>query len=205
MKIRDPKTGRIYEDINSALSSFCKIRGDNLTCKGCSFSDKYSCAGWAWSNPAEAARLMGYEVVEDEPNEDIGNRWRMADDGDGIVCPNCGKDFCTMVYEPDEFKYCPNCGKPLMLPVEYSEDVGDPATATDTPTDSVNHPEHYTQGGVECIDAIKAATAGLEGIQAFCAGNAIKYIWRHHRKNGAEDLDKAIWYIKRLKEEIENG
>jgi hypothetical protein len=62
----------------------------------------------------------------------------------------------------------------------------------------VNHPPHYTAGGVECIDALEAATAGLEGIEAVCTANAIKYLWRWKRKNGAEDLQKAVWYIERL-------
>lgn len=69
--------------------------------------------------------------------------------------------------------------------------------------DNVNHPAHYTQGGIECIEAIKAATVGLEGIEAVCTGNAIKYLWRWKQKNGTEDLKKAIWYINKLIEEIE--
>lgn len=71
-------------------------------------------------------------------------------------------------------------------------------------TDTVNHPAHYTQGGIECIEAIKAATVGLEGIEAVCMGNAIKYIWRWKQKNGIEDLKKAIWYINKLIEEKED-
>ena len=71
--------------------------------------------------------------------------------------------------------------------------------------DNVNHPSHYTQGNVECIDAIKAATVGLTGIEAVCTANAIKYCWRWKEKNGAEDLDKAIWYIQKLKKEITNA
>lgn len=70
--------------------------------------------------------------------------------------------------------------------------------------DTVNHPAHYTQGGIECIEAIKAATVGLEGIEAVCTGNAIKYIWRWKQKNGGEDLKKAIWYINKLIEEKED-
>ncbi len=62
----------------------------------------------------------------------------------------------------------------------------------------VNHPEHYPAGGIECIDALEAATAGLEGIEAVCTANAIKYLWRWKRKNGVEDLQKAVWYIERL-------
>lgn len=71
--------------------------------------------------------------------------------------------------------------------------------------DSVNHPAHYTAGGVECIEAIAAATTGLQGIEAVCAGNAIKYVWRYSRKNGAEDIEKAIWYLRRLLREIDRG
>jgi hypothetical protein len=65
-------------------------------------------------------------------------------------------------------------------------------------TDSVNHPKHYTAGGIECIDALEAATVGLEGVEAVCTANAIKYLWRWRRKNGVDDLRKAAWYINRL-------
>ena len=69
--------------------------------------------------------------------------------------------------------------------------------------DPVNHPSHYTQGGVECKDAIRAAVTGLEGYEAFLTGNAIKYLWRWKRKNGAEDLRKAVFWIRELIEETE--
>jgi hypothetical protein len=71
--------------------------------------------------------------------------------------------------------------------------------------DMVNHPPHYTQGGIECIDAIKAATEGLDGFEGYCTGNAIKYLWRWKHKNGVEDLKKAHWYIKKLAVETENA
>lgn len=45
-------------------------------------------------------------------------------------------------------------------------------------SDAVNHPAHYTAGGIECIEALKSATVGLEGIEAVCTANAIKYLWR---------------------------
>jgi hypothetical protein len=64
--------------------------------------------------------------------------------------------------------------------------------------DNVNHPSHYTQGAIECIDAIKEATKGLFGIEAVCTGNIIKYVWRWKFKNGVEDLRKADWYLQRL-------
>lgn len=69
--------------------------------------------------------------------------------------------------------------------------------------DNVNHPDHYCQGGVECIEALKAATSNLIGIEAVCTANAIKYLWRWKIKNGSEDLKKAKWYIEKLLEELE--
>jgi hypothetical protein len=63
--------------------------------------------------------------------------------------------------------------------------------------DKIN-PSHYTSGKVECIDAIESATQELQGIEAVCTANAIKYLWRWKQKNGKEDLKKAKWYIERL-------
>lgn len=70
--------------------------------------------------------------------------------------------------------------------------------ANDQANDPVNHPSHYCQGGIECIEALKAATTGLVGIEAVCTANAIKYLWRQSRKNGVQDLKKAIFYINYL-------
>ena len=69
--------------------------------------------------------------------------------------------------------------------------------------DVVNKPRHYNQGGIECIDCIKSATVGKVGIEAFCVGNAIKYLFRYEEKNGIEDVKKAKWYIDRLIRELE--
>lgn len=67
--------------------------------------------------------------------------------------------------------------------------------------DNVNHPSHYTQGGIECIEAIKAATCTKRGIEAVCVANVIKYLWRCEEKNGIEDMEKAQWYLNKLIEE----
>lgn len=73
----------------------------------------------------------------------------------------------------------------------------------DNGPDMVNHPQHYTQGGIECIDALKAATVGKRGIEAVCVANVIKYLWRYEEKNGVEDVRKAKWYLERLLKETE--
>jgi len=36
--------------------------------------------------------------------------WEEAEDGDGLVCPSCGVDFCVLANETERFNYCPNCG-----------------------------------------------------------------------------------------------
>ena len=60
----------------------------------------------------------------------------------------------------------------------------------------VNHPPHYNQRGIECIDAIEAATD--KGFEYYLQGNIIKYLWRYRYKNGLEDLKKARWYLDKL-------
>jgi hypothetical protein len=65
------------------------------------------------------------------------------------------------------------------------------------------NPQHYRNGEVECIDALKAATVNKTGIEAVCTANVIKYLWRYEAKGGLEDIRKARWYIDRLIQEKE--
>lgn len=65
--------------------------------------------------------------------------------------------------------------------------------------DVVSRPRHYAEGGVECIDAMESAF-GKEAVMDFCICNAFKYLFRHKRKNGQEDIEKAKWYLKRYQE-----
>lgn len=69
--------------------------------------------------------------------------------------------------------------------------------------DVVNHPPHYTQGGIECIEAIEAMIAGWDGRRGYMLGNVLKYIWRHRDKGGIESLRKARWYLDRVIAEVE--
>ena len=61
-------------------------------------------------------------------------------------------------------------------------------------SDPVNHPAHYTShpSGIECITIAEHFN--------FCMGNALKYLWRAGLKDSTtrvQDLEKAIWYLKR--------
>ena len=62
--------------------------------------------------------------------------------------------------------------------------------------DNVEHPSHYETGKYECIEVMREAL-GDEAVMGFCICNAFKYIYRHRRKNGVEDIEKAQWYINR--------
>ena len=60
--------------------------------------------------------------------------------------------------------------------------------------DHVHHPNHYTQGGIESIQAIEASMSP-SGFQDYCKGNVMKYLWRWRDKGGIEDLEKAAVYL----------
>lgn len=71
--------------------------------------------------------------------------------------------------------------------------------------DNVNHPAHYDTGKFESID-VMVETQGVDAVKDFCVCNAFKYIYRHKRKNGLEDIKKAIWYLNKYVElEEENN
>lgn len=69
--------------------------------------------------------------------------------------------------------------------------------------DNVNHPKHYGQGYIECIDYIADFLTYDEYI-GYLRGNVAKYLHRWRYKNGLEDLKKAQWYLARLVEEVDN-
>jgi hypothetical protein len=63
-------------------------------------------------------------------------------------------------------------------------------------SEAVNHPQHYQANGIEVIEMIEALGFG----EGFCIGNAIKYAGRAGKKDSTkyvEDLEKAVWYLKR--------
>ena len=96
------------------------------------------------------------------------------------------------VVEPGEKKPLPNRLK------EFCSDDACPIDIPVTnPDDKVNHPSHYTNGGIECIEAIKASMSP-DGFQDYCKGNVLKYIWRWRQKGGVEDLEKADVYLRWL-------
>ncbi len=71
--------------------------------------------------------------------------------------------------------------------------------------DSVNHPDHYTVGDIECIDAIKASMS-KEAFRGYLKGTSMKYIWRYEYKNNPlEDVRKGLWFLHKLEEELDGS
>ena len=72
-----------------------------------------------------------------------------------------------------------------------------PAIITTQP-DMVNHPPHYTVGGLEVIDFIEAKQL------SYHLGNVVKYVVRAgHKGDPLQDLQKARWYLERAIQKAE--
>lgn len=119
-----------------------------------------------------------------------------------IVDPSLEKEFNHA--RPTAPEFFAHAGSPTLLqpPVPRSPPRGLGSGESVTPAeDLINSPSHYQSStGLEAIVAIEAAVQGLSGFEGYCLGNAIKYSWRHDKKGGSQDLDKAQWYLRRLRE-----
>ena len=63
--------------------------------------------------------------------------------------------------------------------------------------DMVDHPAHYTDGGIETIDYMEAKSTPAE-FQGHCRLSALKYVSRAGLKGDAEeDIRKAVWYLNK--------
>lgn len=139
-------------------------------------------------------------------NEEIARDYRQAKDGlkqAKILADlnQCSKEKIVEILQEQDVKVDGRLlqkGKPK-APARPKAPTPKPAAPA---SDPVNHPQHYTRGGVECIDAIAAAVQDLPGKEAWLVGQIIKYVWRYKWKNGAEDLEKARFYLDRLIGEV---
>jgi hypothetical protein len=98
----------------------------------------------------------------------------------------------------DEISDCPGG----VCPVPWATKEEPPVIQEDV----VNHPSHYTDGGIECIEAIEAQLTPEE-YRGYIKGNIAKYLWRERLKGGVTSLKKAQWYLDRLVQfdEAQNG
>lgn len=120
------------------------------------------------------------------------------------IAQDMGLDFSVVQSRINYEKSGKTAKSAKPAPIETPEMSKQVPTEPEAPNDVVNHPAHYTAGGIECIDAIRAATTGLIGFEAYCTGTILKYIWRWKHKNGLEDLRKAGVYLDWLMQEVAN-
>ena len=106
-------------------------------------------------------------------------------------CGNCKHQFLLSNTEP-----CKSCftDKGYNMWESMLTDTELAQTAEDMKPDTVNHPTHYTECSLECID-VMLAVFGRRAVTDFCILNAFKYMWRYEHKNGLEDLQKAERYL----------
>lgn len=124
-------------------------------------------------------------------------------------CPDCGKAMEAGNFPPlaGEYFVCQECPK-IHWVTDSTENPDSRIINLNPPDDEKGPPikvsdftrpqiggEHYQGGDVEPIDLIKSQKLD------FCEGNVVKYVCRHRRKNGKEDLLKARQYIDFLLEE----
>lgn len=127
-------------------------------------------------------------------------------DGNGyIFCANCPLDNECASGECDH-RGCDGYGIAYQRILTHMMASKTPDPGADTSkekpdeNDMVNHPNHYTSSGIECIDAIEAAVSTYSDPKdGFLVGQIIKYLWRAPLKGSyKQDIEKAQWYLNRL-------
>jgi len=156
------------------------------------------------------------------------NEWyKIANSYEECICPHCQTGKESLPLYPD---YCPHADSLTLLetsgepqlgirvigdsikpkfecshyrPLKEEKEMATETHETHGTHDAVNHPDHYTQGKIECIDYIQEKLTPEE-FRGYIKGNVIKYLTREQHKNGDEDILKARWYLNRLADLIEN-
>lgn len=118
-------------------------------------------------------------------------------DGEFVIMQVDSKGFYYLWQDEKGKTHLDGCAKNDLTDDRFSYNIYDEIdytcnTIDDTPSDTVNHPKHYTSdpSGIECIEITRHRN--------FNIGNAIKYLWRAGLKDGnsdIQDLKKAMWYI----------
>ena len=79
MKFRNPETGEVFDSLREASDKFCSDH--DCFWRECPLdkaNESRACWDWIQEYPIEAARLMGYEVVEDEQFREVTKMMKEA-------------------------------------------------------------------------------------------------------------------------------
>ena len=97
MKFRNPQTGKIYQTIVDAFQAH-KCPCMCADCPPVLIRNRLDCAMWTYSHPLTAARLMGYEVIEDDaPTPECDSQDVAFDWADQSAKTDAGKIRPTLV------------------------------------------------------------------------------------------------------------
>lgn len=171
-------------------SPFC----DGRRCKDCPLDMFDSCVDFMNDRPEEAARLLGYTYLGffDENGEFHAP---------GLTAGFGGSASSVKITLPKDW------ADKLEGYADTDKNVtAEIFKAANQPTnDPVNHPAHYTQGAVECIDALESMVMGYtDPVAAGLAWQVVKYVWRCPLKGKpVEDAEKAHFYLHRLIDRLE--
>ena len=132
------------------------------------------------------------EEIEATMIETCGYTWQEIKLAQEYCTPPEKKNY--WVEKPESNKEWPDCE-----PKQQWDHSINNTTAQDWDAvrpDMVNSPPHYTKGGIETIDYIKAKLSPEE-YRGYLRGNLLKYASRMGAK-GEDDAGKAAWYAQRL-------
>ena len=192
---------------------------DSITdCSECAIRDnEFTCYGKYDEFPEEIEK--NYEIIfgnseytdNEKKSEDDEEKMTIGEKAEKIkeycnsnYCSNCAiKNRCTSDFIATIYEKAENINSNSLL---NSDDIEKNYEIIfgKADEDMVNHPSHYTSGGVECIDAITAALSKYDDpVDSWLVGQVIKYLWRAPLKGKYdEDIKKAQFYLNRLVEKI---
>ncbi|EJE1708403.1 DUF3310 domain-containing protein [Listeria monocytogenes] len=153
--------------------------------------------GWTW--------FFGEAITQDD-----SELWERFKQDSALFVDEEGVSYGTLSYAEDNYPDTP-IEKYKAKNSEWARNAEKLATtwkelmeshlieSTDT-SDNINNPSHYTAGGIETLDYIKAKVSDYP---SYAVGNILKYVSRYEHKNGIEDLKKAQVYLDDLIEWME--
>lgn len=193
--------GKKYTCIKQPSENF-SVGKDYIAITTYQILDNYACPvdirGWEITNFFEL-KDEGIRYNTKEPKFKIGDIVRLKYRKDGKVIYEITEPLKIMFTKLRNETWCYAVGgiESGMCYEYISEDLLEleSKVAKQAPKEKVNHPNHYNQGGIECLDVIKAFY-GDDGYEGFCAGNVLKYVMRYkHKENALDDLKKARFYL----------
>ena len=146
------------------------------------------------------------ERMDKEIQKYCGKQWHCRECCIHEICTRCKGDFrhnekeCKEAYDTIvETTLKANGVYDCLEDISDSTESTESTEPTELTNDIINHPSHYTHGGMECIDEM-LLVFGKEAVKHFCLLNSWKYRKRCLFKHGEEDLKKADWYLSKYKE-----